>query len=80
MASFEIVNPCPDRSHRVSGRCRWASLSFSDAVTPLEDPLHHAQVSPKPGQMNFPRASVRNQLTRNTFGGFVTSRPMSSQC
>ena len=25
--------------------------------------------------MNFPRASVRNQLTRNTFGGLVTVRP-----
>ena len=37
--------------------------------------ISRAQVFAKPGQMSLPRASVRNQFTRNTFGGFVTVRP-----
>ncbi len=35
--------------------------------------------SPKPGQMNRPSASWRNQLTWKIFGGALSVRPIASQ-
>ncbi len=36
-------------------------------------------LSPKPGQMNLPFSSTRNQLTEKILGGWVSRLPTLSQ-
>ena len=42
--------------------------------------LSTRRLSPKPGQRKRPASLVRNQFTRNTFGGLASPAPISSQC
>ena len=58
-------------------------VSTASPWPPIRSSTHFStrELSPKPGQMNAPSASLRNQLTKNSLGSWVPGlSPMSSQC
>ena len=49
------------------------STASASPDSPLDDPLEHPELSPKPGQMNLPSSSLRNQFTWKMRGSLAAS-------
>ena len=56
------------------------STAWAWPVTRLSIHSSTRMLSPKPGHMNLPSASLRNQLTWKIFGSFAPSLSKDSQC